>query len=86
MFYLFLFKRTARTEVKKFNSRRAVPVVVLNKQSRRGDKDGCFSGWGGKINALKGNKLTKRKGNEEAPVHRRQQWQEDLSYIASPRQ
>lgn len=43
-------------------------------------------GGGGKINALKSNKLTKRKGNKEAPVHRRQQWQEDLSYIASPRQ
>lgn len=38
---LFLFKRTAKIEVKKFNSRRAVPVVVLNKQSLRGDNDGC---------------------------------------------
>lgn len=41
MLYLFLFKRTAKIEVKKFNSRRAVPVVVLNKQSLRGDNDGC---------------------------------------------
>lgn len=40
-FYLFLFRRMARIEVKKFSSRRAVPVVVLNKQRRRGDKDGC---------------------------------------------
>lgn len=38
---LVLFKRTATTEVRKFNSRRAVPFVVLNKTRRRGDKDGC---------------------------------------------
>lgn len=37
--------RTATIEVKKFNSFRAVPVVVLNKQRRRGDKEG----WGTQI-------------------------------------
>ena len=39
--YHFLCMRTASIEVKKFNSRRAVPVTVLNKQRRRGDNDGC---------------------------------------------
>lgn len=87
MFCLFLFNRTARTEVKKFNSRRAVPVVVLNKQSRRGDRDGCFRGEKNKINALESSKqLTKRKRNKETPVHRRQQWQGGLNYIAFPQQ
>lgn len=33
--------RRASMEVRKFNSLRAAPVVVLNKQRRRGDKDGC---------------------------------------------
>ena len=41
-FYLCLFMRTASIEVRKFNSLRAVPLVVLNKQRRRGDKDGCY--------------------------------------------
>ena len=45
VFDLFLFRRMARTEVKKFSSRRAAPVVVLNKQRRRGDKDGCGVRW-----------------------------------------
>lgn len=40
-FYLFLFKRTARIEVRKVISRRGAPVDVLNKQRRRGDSDGC---------------------------------------------
>lgn len=33
--------RTASIEVKKFSSLRAFPLIVLNKQRRRGDKDGC---------------------------------------------
>lgn len=41
--YLSLFMRTASIEVRKFNSLRAAPVVVLNKQRRRGDKEGCIS-------------------------------------------
>ena len=34
--------RTASIEVRKFNSLREAPVVVLNKQRRRGDRDGCI--------------------------------------------
>ena len=44
-FYLFQFRRMARTAVEKFSSWRAAPVVVLNKQRRRGDKDGCGVRW-----------------------------------------
>jgi hypothetical protein len=59
----------------------------LNKQSRRGDRDGCFRGEKNKINALESSKqLTKRKRNKETPVHRRQQWQGGLNYIAFPQQ
>jgi hypothetical protein len=36
-----LFIRTASIEVKKFNSLRGKPVVVLNKQRRRGDREAC---------------------------------------------
>jgi hypothetical protein len=39
---LFRFIRIANIEVRKFNSLRGAPVVVLNKQRRRGDKDGCI--------------------------------------------
>ena len=34
--------QTSSMEVKKFNSLIAAPVVVLNKQRRQGDKDGCM--------------------------------------------
>lgn len=39
--YLLLLTRTARIEVMKLSSCRAVPVVVLNKHRRLGDNDGC---------------------------------------------
>lgn len=52
---LFRFMRIASIEVRKFNSLRGAPVVVLNKQSRRGDKDGCIS-----YNNTKSNQREKR--------------------------
>ena len=63
--YLFLFTQTAMIEVKKFNSRRAFPVVVLNKHRRRGDKDGCFS-----QEIMKSNWSEPKKNKEKNPEER----------------
>jgi hypothetical protein len=78
---LFLFIRTASIEVKKFNSLRGKPVVVLNKQRRRGDREAYI--YEIFLNQTKIKSDYRIMFIKHKPVHQLQQLQVDLSYTTS---